>query len=44
MAANAVSARPLELSARMTPFTRDIDMGAVEIETSAEVIERLLAE
>ena len=44
MAANAVSARALELSARMTPFTRDIDMGAVEIETSAEVIERLLAE
>ena len=44
MAANAVSARALELSARMTPFTRDIDMGAVEIETGAEMIERLLAE
>jgi hypothetical protein len=44
MAANAVSARALEQSARMTPFTGDIDMGAVEIEAGAEMIEWFLGD
>ena len=44
MAADAVRARALESAARMTAFAGDVDMGAVEIEARAEMIERLLAE
>lgn len=44
MAADAVRACAFEPSPRVTAFARDVDMGAVEIEASTEMIERLLAE
>ena len=40
--ADAIGARGFELAARMTAFTRDVDVRTVKVEARAEMIERFL--